>query len=541
MRAGRARPLEALARSGWALAAWVGLATVAAPGLLGLGHDNSPEVFFVRDDTALADYRSFTSRFSDFGALRVVAEGPGLWTREGLAWLGRVERRAPGVRGVVAASGPSGAHPSETGGWPPADPLAERDRLAAEPLARDMGWIASGGEAASLLLAVRRLAPGERRRLLAELDDLLADRPPEVEARVVGIAAVNRALDRAVGATLAILFPLVVALGAAAIALALRSGRDTALPLLVAALTQTVIFGTMGHLGVAFSIVTSILPLLLFVLALATVLHLLLAVREERRAGLAPEAAVAAAYRRKAWPVLWTGLTTGIGFGSLAISDSPPVRALGLWAAFGIAVLLAAAFTLCPALLARSRPPRPAPRTPFERRGRRLGATAAGLATRRPAAVHLLFLLTLLGALAGVPRLEVETGVLEYFRPGHPARAGLEALEAKGVGAVSAELLITLPGGSFESAAAGGRLGRLGDRLRAAPSALGVVTAADLPSADPELARRARPLLLADGGATTRVVIFLPFAGFTRLEPLFAEARAAAAAAFPEATVTLTG
>ena len=58
-------------------------------------------------------------------------------------------------------------------------------------------------------------------------------------------------------------------------------------------------------------------------------------------------------YRDKGWAVLWTGVSTLVGFASLAVSPVGPVRTLGIWAGFGIAAMTLFAFLVYPALCTR--------------------------------------------------------------------------------------------------------------------------------------------------------------------------------------------
>ena len=64
--------------------------------------------------------------------------------------------------------------------------------------------------------------------------------------------------------------------------------------------------------------------LLVFVLGLATSVHLTMRFRWHRGAGsAAPEAAVAAV-RDRGWAIFWAGITTAVAFGSFAASRVPP-------------------------------------------------------------------------------------------------------------------------------------------------------------------------------------------------------------------------
>lgn len=539
-RAGR----RLLARPRTVLAAWVALAALAAPGVLRLGHDNSPEVFFVSDHEAVQDFERFTRNFGGLGALHLWARGEGLWTPEGLAWLAALEAAAPKIDGIVAALGPwsYGRARRPDARWPPADIAAYRRELAADPLARNADLISSAADAVGVLMALGPLDAGRREALLSTLESRLERRPPGIEAGVAGLATLNRGLDRALARVLLVQFPIAILLAVMLVGASLRSARDTIIAMLFSAVCETVLLGLMGYSGVSFNVVTSVLPLLIFVLSLATGVHLLCDARESAREGAGAREAALTTYRRKAWPVVWTSVTTGAAFGSLVWSDSPPVRALGAWSAAGIGLVLLAALTLYPVLLAEGRRPAATERrSDFESWARRLGGHATSLALERGRLVHLAFGALFLAALTGLPRLEVETSVLEYFGHDHPLRGSIEALEGLGVGPVSAELMLELGTGRFDEPERLERLEHLAERLRARAPAFGALSLADLPPSQALFFRRARPMLVTEDGAATRVSISVPVAGFTRLEPFLESALETAREAFPEARASITG
>ncbi len=132
----------------------------------------------------------------------------------------------------------------------------------------------------------------------------------------------------------------------------------------------------MGYAGVKFNLVVAILPPILFVIALASAVHLMLRCRDieaDPRAGVATDSAANASataarsrqsqsatlatYRDKGRALVWTSLSTLAGFASLAATPVAPIRTLGVWAGLGLAFAGLSAFTLFPCLLARDHGP----------------------------------------------------------------------------------------------------------------------------------------------------------------------------------------
>lgn len=409
-----------------------------------------------------------------------------------------------------------------------------------------------------------------------------------VRGDVVGLPVVTRALDRSLERMTVRTFPLLAAAAVLLLFTVLRDPRAVALPLALVAVTEVVVLGAMGYAGQRLDAVVIILVPLVFVIALATGLHVLTFHLGQTSGEGRMEPSVAETYRAKAWPVLWTGLTTCAAFGSLGLSPVPPVRMLGQWAAFGLAFLTLAALSFYPALLALALPLADrgagrgaggaSRRTAVAALGR-LGRRTAAWAIRRRRAVLAGFAGMALLAAAGLPRLVPETNPLETFRPDHPVRQSVEALERRGIGPVAANLVLTRPEGKtvgggpgegegFRAPAALRRLRELSAELRGVPGILGVLSAGDLvadagrhlnleggfdgrqPGSGgaareraegiPEVARLLR-YFVTPAGERTRLVFLTAMAGEAELAPVYRRAQALARRAFPEGDARVTG
>lgn len=618
------------------IAAWAFLALAAAPGVTRLGTDNSPSVYFVEGSSSLVDYRELRAEFGTAEPVRLLVTGEDLWTREGLAWLDELERRArTEVPDGAGAIGLIGRH-RLSGRRDPIDPAAPADQVdkigdpeafqklvLADRLDRQLGLVgvptADGSPAATVLVSVEPDGAADG-RALAALEALVA-RPPEghaeghaeghgdldfdgrrIQGRVVGLPVLSRALDESSREIGRVYFPLLAALAVLLLAATLRSVPGVVLPLLFVSAPEVVLLGAMGFLGIDLNLVLAVLPPLLFVISLATAIHLMVRFRDAVDRGLDAGTAVRDTYRDKGWAVFWTGGTTMIGFGSLVVSRVGPVPTLGLASAAGIALMTLAAFTLYPALLlawgggggvrSSAEPGGHLKRT-FELRLRRLGRAWADRAARRRGPVLALAALAMAVALAGLPRLRIESDAVRFLPTDHPVRAGIEELERLGIGAAPVEVLLTLSREPGEDRAATPatpatpategevrqgflrpeglhRLERLAERLRGLPRTFSAVGGGDVFAAalavapvagpgpgglgsalapsvvletllrQPE-ARRLLGAFVTEDGQTARVTLSVETAGYSELEPVLAAAGRQAREAFPEARVAVTG
>ncbi len=546
------------------------LALVAFPGLLRLGTDNSPEVFFVRGSEAVERYQAFRDELGSDRIVRLVVRGDGLWTASGLDWLARTEARFSEMPGVISASGLYQHYSRDL--WPGADATSDeinsfRERVRSNRLDRGLGWVSEDGSVVTVLAVLEDAEISEERRLLLAMEAELATVPDGVDAELAGPPFLNRALDESSREIERRYFPLLVAFSVVLLLLALGDPRALIAPLLFVGFSELLLLAPMGYVDTDLNMVLSVLPPLIFVIALATAVHLLLRVRDlagARAQGGVGAADCVSAYREKGWSVLWTGVTTMIGFASLTLSPVAPIRGLGLWAALGLGLMTAAAFTCYPALLALSVGRAGKPRA-FERWTHRLGGRWGRWAGRHHKALVLAAVAVAVAGAAGWPRIRVESNALHYLPPSHPVRAQIEDLQAAGIGLAAIEILITTAE-PFAEPASLLRLAELGALLEAEPLIHGTMSAGALlrdtaaraagASLLPPQAHRAVVLrgleadsegravldaFLSPDRYRARVTAFVSTVGLEELDPLLARIRIEAQGCFPGASVETTG
>ncbi len=546
----------------------VGVAAVLAlPGLGRLRVDNSPEVYFAADEDRLAGYRDYHELFGGGRTVRLSWSGPAIWSPPGLAWLAAAEARAASLPGVRRATGLAGHHRWLEPDWPPAEPERLREATLADELDRGSGWISADGSTASVIVELEPSTLAAERRLLAQLRSLAGSGPPGLEAVVTGLPVLQESLDASLRTVAWRILPLLTLLATGLLAAAFRNPGDVLVPLLFVGLLELLVWGSIGWLGGSLNSINVLLLPLLFVTALATAVHLQI---RHRRTARAADAAAAAAetVRAKRWPILWAGLTTGAAFGSFGLSQLPPVRSLGVWTALAVTLLTTAALTLYPAALAASRWRSAGSGGRFDRFAERVGAATASLARRRPAVVAGGAAALTLTLAAGLSRLAVDTGLLTYFRGGHPVRAALTRLHELGVGAASAELILRFDedaADSFRDPAQLDRLAALSRRLGAQSPALGAISAGELlRSATEQMVDSGTPTerlrwlvlgmlqsepaasglldsLVTRNGRAARVSLLLPLAGYQELLPALRALAVEARRDFPGARVGWTG
>jgi len=221
-----------------------------------------------------------------------------------------------------------------------------------------------------------------------------------------------------------------------------RRVRFVLLPVLSSLLPVVLIVGAMSLLGMKVTIITSSLPLLLFVLMLPYTVYFVEGYLERTR--LDPDEPHVTSTVRAAssifLPCLLSCITTIAGFLSLETSDTRSVRDFGVMLAAGMAIGLVVVFLVLPAL---SRPlrrmttrggaaVRPGPRG-VER-------VLASWSLERPVLVVLVAALVLGVATWGTTRLTAQSKFTNYFREGSEVYKGLEMIDTRMGGSTPLEV-----------------------------------------------------------------------------------------------------
>jgi len=185
--------------------------------------------------------------------------------------------------------------------------------------------------------------------------------------------------------------------------------------------------GLLVGTGHTVHIMSSMIPVFLMPIAILDDVHVLSGffdryrvLRDKRRAlleGMKP------LYK----PMLYTSLTTAVGFASLALADIPPVRVFGLFVAFGVMAAWLFSMTVVPAMISLMSD-RALKRVLVQNiNGRapaldRLLRPLGRFAFTRPRAVLLVGLAALLLGIAGITRIRINDNPVRWFKTGHPMR-----------------------------------------------------------------------------------------------------------------------
>jgi predicted RND superfamily exporter protein len=220
--------------------------------------------------------------------------------------------------------------------------------------------------------------------------------------------------------------------------------RWVALPLASSALVTLIMIGLLGAVGWPVTVISSNFVSLLIILTISLNIHLIVRYRELRHEDRdAPvRDLVESTVRDKFWPCFYTAVTTMVAFGSLVSSGIVPVVDFGWMMTIGVAVALAVAFTLFPAVLMLL--PAGAPSGTL---GRSIDATEAlGRMTARGPVATVLVSVAVAGVAAfGISRLSVENSFISYFDEDTEIHQGMRFVDEHLGGTTPLDVLIDFP------------------------------------------------------------------------------------------------
>ncbi|HEY7885882.1 MAG TPA: efflux RND transporter permease subunit [Cellvibrionaceae bacterium] len=205
-----------------------------------------------------------------------------------------------------------------------------------------------------------------------------------------------------------------------------RSFSGMLLPWVVIGTGIVLVTGIQGLMRWPHSVVESALVPALIIIGVGISVHVLMEFYHARAEGLEPPAAAIATIERLWIPALYTALTTAAGFLALGTTELLPVKQFAWLGAIGAMMLFIVAMTLLPALLSWV--------TAFSPRTHKVVDTGAiarftlalpAFTRRHHKGLLVSGLVLLVSSLVLLPRLQVDTNFITYFKEGNAVRDDL--------------------------------------------------------------------------------------------------------------------
>ncbi len=325
--------------------------------------DHDFEKFFPTDDPELDRYLEYRERFGNDNDFLLVAAAreQGVFDRGFLILVDSLAQGLSRLPDVVQVTSPTRLDDPRitpvgvfTIPWLRLDHdstlATDSARIQRDPRIRD-GFFAPDGKAIMLLLLTEPELSKERSDALMMAVQEVVDRSGLDQVRMGGRVHGQYWYIVKMQHELVFFFSLSVFLLAVFLAVGFRTVWGVLVPIGVVGLTVLWQVGMMSLLDKPLSILTMLLPTILFVVGMSDVVHILERYIEALRNGHAKARALAIAYHEVGLATFLTSLTTAIGFATLITAGIAPVREFGVLTAVGVFLAFGLSFTLLPAIL----------------------------------------------------------------------------------------------------------------------------------------------------------------------------------------------
>ncbi len=223
-------------------------------------------------------------------------------------------------------------------------------------------------------------------------------------------------------------------------------------PMLVAMGSVIITMGLLIGQGYTVHIMSSMIPIFLMPIAVVDSVHILSEFADRYRPGEDPKKALREVLGHLFTPMLYTSVTSAVGFASLAFTPIPPVQVFGLHVAFGIMLAFALTITLVPAYIISLSPKRMAQMKDHNIDeddnsflGRLLISTGR-FSIARAKGLLVLFVLIVVGSAYGVAQIQINDNPVRWFKPDHPLRVADRVMNHHFPGTYNAFLVLDKTG-----------------------------------------------------------------------------------------------
>ena len=265
----------------------------------------------------------------------------------------------------------------------------------------------------------------------------------EFEIYAAGFPVITDRLTRAIEQTMAELTPLTLLLNLIFLTLLFRRVSGVIYPTLIVMLTIISTIGVMAWFSIALDLVTTVLPTLLTVVAIADSVHLLSGFyKEYEKNGGDKKAAITYSMGRNGLPILMTSVTTSLGLASFILADLAPVSHLGFAAPIGIILAFIYTILLLPALIAIFPIRKPGNNPHMAGTADRLLDWVAEVSCQRYKSILISSLMLLIVGVVGAFQLNISHNALTWLPDASKVRSDTSKIDDALGGAVPVEVII---------------------------------------------------------------------------------------------------
>ena len=302
--------------------------------LCGLGFDNSVKMWLDQSSTPYQQYEAFLSRYGSDEFTLIVCETESPFSDESLALQRQLANRLQEidkVEQVLSVPHYLDALWKGKAGWErmgrPSDYLLD---ILTGPNHKHIG---------TYVMLQAQIDPADKDRAMQVIEAVTSDVcKGKAKAHLVGIPVLAATLTQAAKISSMRYLPLALLACLIALAVSLRSARAVLAVMVSVGVASIWTTGLIAMTGRSLNLITSAIPTVISVLALANGIHIASEFLTECRPTHNRFRVMRRVLTRLIGPVVFTSITTAVGFGSLALSQMKPISEMGMFMSIGIMI-----------------------------------------------------------------------------------------------------------------------------------------------------------------------------------------------------------
>ncbi|USE35574.1 RND family transporter [Endozoicomonas sp. SCSIO W0465] len=219
-------------------------------------------------------------------------------------------------------------------------------------------------------------------------------------------------------------------------------------PMIVAMSTVLIVMGLLIGMGFTVHIMSSMIAIFLMPIAVVDSTHILSEFADRFRPGEKPKAVIKQVVGHLFTPMLYTSITSAVGFLSLMLTPIPPVQIFGAFIGFGIFLAFLLTILFIPAYVSRMKPDALASmqaalhRSEDGGRIQRWLPKLGNLAVGRSRWVLISFLVLFAVSVQGITKIQINDNPVNWFKANHEIRVADRILNDHFAGTYDAWLVL---------------------------------------------------------------------------------------------------
>jgi len=199
-------------------------------------------------------------------------------------------------------------------------------------------------------------------------------------------------------------------------------------PMIVAMATVIIIMGSLIGLGFTVHIMSSMIAIFLMPIAVVDSVHILSEFAEHYKKDDDASDVVKGVMKHLYTPMLYTSVTSAIGFYSLMLTPIPPVKIFGAFIGTGILLAFVLTIVFIPVYISRLTPTTLAKLHDAVKRVEQRGKLAralknlGGFAIQRNKLILIAFIMLFIASIEGITRIEINDNPVNWFKENHEIR-----------------------------------------------------------------------------------------------------------------------